>query len=306
MSRRERGEVLVRRCLGLLRAHPRLLAFPALAVASATVALGAAFVAFFGNTATIARLYVRLGGPVGAARTVLAYLAFLLFFAVGAVVVVWWNAALAYCTRQAVRGAPVSVRAGLRAALLATPVLLVHGVAVAAFGTLVAFAERNFDLAARLVAWLLGAAYATLSVFVVPVAVFEGESVRGAYSRSARLVARRFGDVTTVTFGVFRVVGFVFAIPFALSQVLLIAAMVTRNEALLGLVGLLLGEHILLVGGPIVYLLGVGVVVGSAFATVTKVALYVEIVDDEPVSLVSNVEFVDAGDDHGRASTADP
>lgn len=296
MVSRKRADGLVGRARVLFREHPRLFVFPFLATAAATVVLAAGFVVVFGydGGVVLVRLYLALGLPVEGIRSVLAYVLLFGFLGLGAVTVIWCNAALAHCTRQAVRGDTVSIRDGLRAALSATPVILVHGFAFALLGTLVAFTERHSDLAARLVAWLLGATYATLSMFVVPVAVFEDASVVETYSRSVHLVSERFDDAVTVTFGVFRSVMLLFLVPFIVSQVVVIVAQVTQFGPLLDLFDLVVYEHPLLVGGPIVYLVGMGVVFGSAYATVIKTALYLQITGAEPNPLVDNVEFTDA------------
>lgn len=131
------------------------------------------------------------GAPEG--RAVLASLAVLLPATfVGSFCGVAYLAAL----DRRLSGERAGVRDGLRVAWRRRRAILGWSLLAAGVGALIQAAQqlRGGWAAAPLVSWLAGAAWAVLTLFVLPVLALEDRDVRGSVRRSAGLVRRRWGE----------------------------------------------------------------------------------------------------------------
>lgn len=282
----ERGSAVSAVGFEVFRAHPTLLVFPVVSLAAS--ALGLLALLEYGTllvTVVLSVLLSRLGTEVGlGAFTVLAaYGSFGVLVALGTLTVGASNAALARATQRHIEGEPVRVRDALAGVWRAKWTLLALALLNGLVGVVLVVLERKFDSLGDLVASVLGLAYGAVTFFVLPAAVVDGAGPVAAFRRSATLLRRGFGDVAFVSLGVVRYVLLPFSVPFALSQVLVISDMALGTHFMD-----FLFEHTLLLGGPIVLLLGAGFVFGFNAAAVVKTAVYIDLETASTVSMVAS------------------
>ena len=278
-SRLLTGITLARDSVALLRDNPGLLWFPATAgvagVAFALLAFGGAVgvlpLAALANASAVALYGGLAAGYVGASFVVVSFTAGLMFAA-----------------REVMAGREPSVRGGLAAAWEHKSTLFAWAVVSTVVGLVVRAIQESDNLGAVLAGALLSASWAVVTYFVVPVAVFEDETIRGVFGRSVDIVRDTWGESIGAEFGL----GFVHAILFL--GVLAVAAVVflaTGSPLAAAVVGLPLAA--------------LAFVVASTLNGIAKVALYEYATTGEPPQYFENVEFDVGGGDAGRTTPLD-
>lgn len=268
--------------LGVVRDHPSLLAFPAVAVVSSTLAF---LPLLWGVTraveAVVGALQTSFGFHPVPVTLVLAYPAAAAFIAGLTVVVATCNVGIAAAMARLVRGESPSVPGGFAAGLRALPHVLVYAALVGVVGAVAAFNRYRSTRQGRRRRFtrLFGTSYTALTYLVGPAVVVDGASPRGMFRRSEAAMTAAFGEDPMVSMGILRGVATLFAVPFLLSQVALIGHMV------LGSLGPGTAELPGWTDEPVVLAaiagsLWVGIVLGSGLAAVAKTPLYVAIRED--------------------------
>lgn len=288
-----------RATLSVVRAHPRLLAFPAVALLA--TAAGFPFL-LVGTVRGIEVATAALGSLLG--WYALALVPVLLYVGVGVLVagltagVTFCNLGVVHATHRLIRGDPPSVLRGFAAAARATPHVLAYAALVGSVGALAALARRRSASTRRdrrrTFARVTGQPYSALTYLLGPAVVVDGASPAGMFRRSATVLTERFGEDPVVSMGVLQGVATVGAIPFVASQVALVGHALATGGAVPAWT-----ENLPVLGG-IVGTLWVGIVLGSALAAVAKTALYVAIeADRERAPLVDRrvADLVDVVDD---------
>ncbi|MFB6072945.1 MAG: DUF6159 family protein [Halobacterium sp.] len=274
LTRRLRtGLALARDSVTLLADHPNLLWFPLLA--------GAAGVAFF---------LLAFGSAVGLlpvaaladAGDAVVWAAVAVGYVGASFLAVLFTAGLMFATRDAMEGRDPSVRAGLRAAWRHKSTLFAWAVVSTAVGLVVRGLEESDNLGAVLAGALLSVSWAVVTYFVVPVAIFEDEDIRGVFGRSVDVVRETWGESLGAEFGL----GFVYFLSFlAVALVAGVVFLASGSVAAAAVVGL-----------PLAVL---AFVASATLNGVAKVALYEYATSGQPPHYFENVDF-DIGGDRDR------
>ncbi|MUV60960.1 DUF6159 family protein [Halobacterium sp. CBA1126] len=264
------GFTLARDSVTVLRDHPNLLWFPLLAGASGVAFFALAFGAGLGLLPLAALADApQLSGVVGLA---VGYLG-------AAFLTVLFTAGLMFATKDAVEGREPSVRAGLRAAWEHKRTLFAWAVVSTLVGLLVRALESSDNIAGVLAGLLLSTSWAVVTYFVVPVAVFEDEDIRGVFGRSVEVVRDTWGESLGAEFGL----GFVHAALFLAALLVAAVAFAVSGSVRAAAV----------VGVP---LFVVAFVVAATLNGVAKVALYEYATTGAPPNYFENVDFDVGGD----------
>jgi Family of unknown function (DUF6159) len=192
-GRGPRGWRIAKASATVLKRHPSLLLFPAIA--------GAALVAV---TASIGlSVHIGAGRGVGqhlsdGARAAAAIAIGFAWYYACIFTVVFCNAALISCAMQYMANEPTSVRAGLAAAGRRLPQILGWALIVTIVGTLLnvlnVFLKDKLGLIGTLIGGVADTAWAVLTYFVVPALVVEKVSPFKAVSRSSTILRQTWGE----------------------------------------------------------------------------------------------------------------
>ena len=270
-SRLWTGITLARDSVDLLRDHPGLLWFP--------VAAGVAGVAF---------VLLAFGGALGAlplaalanAPDAALYAGLAVGYLGASFVAVLFTAGLMFATREVMEGGEPSVRGGLAAAWEHKSTLFAWAVVSTVVGLVVRALQESDNIGAVLAGALLSVSWAVVTYFVVPVAIFEDEDIRGVFGRSVDIVRDTWGESLGAEFGL----GFVHALLF-LGVVAVAGAVFLATGSPLAAAA---------VGLPLVAL---AFVVAATLNGVAKVALYEYATTGEPPNYFENVDFDVGGGD---------
>lgn len=122
---------------------------------------------------------------------------------VATAIATFFNAALVSCTRDALAGTPVSVRAGLAAAWRVKHRILVYALATATIGVVIQLLDEKLHVGGRLAAWLFSMGWSVLTFFIVPVMVLDEEAGLGSMFRtSGDTFIDTWGESLTADFGI--------------------------------------------------------------------------------------------------------
>ncbi|MFB6178439.1 MAG: DUF6159 family protein [Halorientalis sp.] len=253
LKRTKIGFVLLASSIRVLWKHPKLVVLP---VISAICSIGY----FFALVVSVPPWLVD--------NTVMVYGLLILFYAGTTFIASFFNATLVYCTARAFNGQPPSIREGMAAAWQKKRLLAAWALIAAVVGLILRLIEESSDLLGKLVALVVGVAWAIMTFFVVPIIVFEDVSVRELFSRSSGLIKQTWGESFAAT-GALGVVLFVCIFSGSVLGALVgptLLVVLPRDLATFALIGSFL---------PI-FLLGIlGYFVGSTLSSITKAALYV-------------------------------
>lgn len=276
LTRRLRtGMTLARDSVALLRDNPRLLWFPAVAgvasVAFFVLAFGSAFgllpVLTLGENADLLLVAAVAVGYVGASF-----------------LTVLFTAGLMFATRDVIEERGLSVRAGLSAAWQHKSTLFAWALVSTLVGAVLRGLQESDSLGSVLVGGLLSVSWAVVTYFVVPVAVFEDEDIRGVFGRSIDVVRDTWGESLGAEFGL----GFVWGVLF-----LGMLAVAGATFVLTGSV-----DAAVAVGLPLAAL---AFVIASTLNGIAKVALYEYATTGEPPNYFENVDFDVGGEERKRS-----
>jgi hypothetical protein len=271
VARLKTGFGMARRSVRVLRAHPRLLAFPLLGGIS-----GVAFVATLFGGLFVTGSLLRDPGPALFGALFVAYL-------VETFVASFFSASLVAATREAFHGNDPRVRAALATAWNRKRTLLAWSLIAAVVGVLIKAIESQDNLVGQLVAGLFTVAWSVMTYFVVPVIVFREPSVRELFEESAGTFKDTWGesigamgtvDIATVLLAVLGA---------GLGAVMFVATA--------GLGDLQLAATALVGGTAVVFAL----VAGKAISGVAKTALYVYATEQTAPEHFDDMDFGDMG-----------
>lgn len=132
---------------------------------------------------------------------------FLLYF-----ITVFFNVALIGCARLSMTGQDTTVLDGLSIAGRHLPSILIWTLVSGSVGVLLSAIESEKRVG-RLIRSILGTAWSILTFFVVPVMIFEKCGVFGSIRRSAKIMARTWGENLVAQFSL-ELIFFVLSLPF--------------------------------------------------------------------------------------------
>jgi Family of unknown function (DUF6159) len=197
-QRFQRGWGIAKASWSVLKLHPKLLVLPALSLV--------AFLALFGAIA--ASVYA--GGldphnrylPTALERVNLndpsTYVVFFGFYFACALIGIFFNAALVFCTLEALAGRTPSLRAGLATAVGRLPQILAWALVASTVGLALNMLQSalrdRLGFLGSLLGGLLEVAWAVVTYFVVPVLVVDGVGPIEAISRSSAILKRTWGE----------------------------------------------------------------------------------------------------------------
>jgi hypothetical protein len=145
------------------------------------------------------------------------------FYFVSSFITIFFNAAVVGTAMRRLKGEPATIRDGLRLASSKLGKIAGWAALTATVGLLLRSLEERAGFLGRILIWIVGAAWAAITFFVVPVLLFEPLGVGESVKRSASIFKQRWGEQFTgnATIGLAVVL---VAIPVAILVVLLAAA----------------------------------------------------------------------------------
>ena len=230
-----------------------------------------------------------------------AYIAYVIVFFLSSLSLSFCNVALIKCTKSVIDNEEPSILDGLSASLNNLFPVIASAVLTSTVGFILLLAERKGFGVAKLTAYVLGASYAVVTFFALPVAVLESKGVLEMYPRSAFLVRERFGEVIKVGLGVYGV-GLLIAGAIMTALILPVLGITLFGFDTPGISFLL--EKILFfiletaeglaLTGLLMSLAISAIVVSISFAAIVKTVLYVDTVEGRrPRMLKRSVKYVD-------------
>lgn len=204
--------------------------------------------------------------------TVYAWL--FLWYCTNYFVIVFFNCALAACAQIRFGGGEPSLKDGLAQAGWKIPSILIWAVVASTVGILLQAIEERSSWLGKIVAALVGTAWAMATYLIVPVLIFEDDGVFGSIRRSSALLRETWGEQIVSGFG--------FGLPSLLLAV---------PGFLLGMVGFKLHPLGFLIAVPYFLLLSA---VMSAVRGIFTVALYRYATAGEAPAGFSSGNFKDA------------
>jgi len=271
------GFGMARRSGRVLRAHPNLLILPLLGGIA-----GIAFMATLFGGLFVGGFY-ESPGPV-------LYGALFVAYVIETFIASFFAAALVAATREAFHGETPTVGGAMRAAWDHKWPLLAWSVIAAIIGVIIQAIESQDNLLARILAGLFAVAWSVMTYFIVPVIVFEDESISGMFTESARTFKNTWGE-SIGAMGAINIVTF-----------------------LLVLVGVLLGAvTFLVVPGTAGILAAIaigftgiifGLLIGKSLTGIAKTALYVYATENTAPEFFEDMDFSAlGGEDSGSSSS---
>jgi len=260
------GLRLARGSLTVLRDHPHLLWFPAIGGVAGLVFVGTLLGSVFAT------------GLAGDGSPVL-YVTLFVVYVGSTFLAALTTAALMHETNRAFHGETPTVWGGLAAAWEHTWQLLAWAVIAAVVGVLIRAIEESSDLAGQILAVVFSLAWGVLTYFVVPVIVFEDQSVTGMFSRSGGIVREVWGESLGAETGIGIVT---FLLVLAGAGVAAVLFLVVPTGSTGGLLAVLV-----LGGGAIV----LAFLVGETLSGIAKTAVYVYATEDERPPQFAHVDF---------------
>lgn len=206
LDRLRTGIALTRDSLLLIRHHPSLALFPLVG--------GAAGLAFLGIFLGIS-FGVLLLTPDATILVVLFVLYLVLTF-----ISTFFTAGLVHQTRAALEGETPSLGAGLRGAWEVKGSLFIWALISAIIGVIINGIENSDSRLSQMFATIFGVAWTLLTFFVIPVIVFEQQSTKGMFKRSAGIFRETWGETPVSLIGV-QIVSVLVLLPFALPAIYL-------------------------------------------------------------------------------------
>lgn len=255
-----RSYELVRTSWNVLRQDKEIMVFPVL---SGLISLGVA------ATFVVPLIVFALNAPDGAKSLEekwepIYYVYMFAFYLVSYFVTVFFNVGVMKCAAIRMDGGDPTVADGFRGAFAHVGGIFAWSLVSATVGLLLRMLENKSQLLGKIVASLIGVAWALLTYFAVPVIIFENASVGDAIRRSGTLFKKTWGEAVVgeagmgLFFGLLALVG---AIPLG------IAIMLATQGSLAIPLAVMIGA------GVLIYWVALAVV-SAALQGVFHVALY--------------------------------
>lgn len=236
-----------------------LLLFPVVSGIACFLVLVTFIIPVFGVGGAGMRSLARgMGGAAGYALLFAYYLCnfFVVFF---------FNAALVDFVMTRMRGGEPTVGGSLRAATACLPQIAAWAVVASTVGIVLKALESRAGFLGRIVISLIGVAWTLVTYFVVPIIIIERKGAFEAIGGSKDLLAKTWGKQIVSGLG-YGIIGFLLTIP---AIIVFIVAMV----AVIGSHGQHIGSMATLAVAAVLYLIGLGIVLGTLRA-IFGVVLY--------------------------------
>ncbi len=156
---------------------------------------------------------------------VMGYIAAFALYFVLYFITVFFNVALIGCARLSMAGRDTTVSDGLAIAGRHLPAILAWALVSGSVGVLLGAIE-NEKRVGRFVRSILGTAWSILTFFVIPVMIFEKCGVLGSIRRSAKIMARTWGENLAAQFSL-GLIFFVLSLPLV---VLILFAVLSESD----------------------------------------------------------------------------
>lgn len=276
-GRLKTGWTLTKDSVGVIRNHPRLLVFPALAGISS---------AFF---------FLLFLGPLVIAEMLgetLTYVVLFGLYFVTTFLSTYFSAALVYGTNEAFHGREPAIGDSLRAVSDRLGPIAAWAVVAATVSVVLKSLEEADNPIASVLVSLFSIGWSVMTFFVVPVLVFEDVSVASMFKRSGETFKDTWGETLGAGFGITLIVGVI-----GLGLVALALAISVPVASAFAAPGIVL--TVLLVGGAIAFTS----VLGQTIWGVAKTALYVYAVEGTVPSEFDNFDFETLGGRTERSAT---
>ncbi|NOZ22447.1 MAG: hypothetical protein GXP25_15305 [Planctomycetes bacterium] len=196
------------------------------------------------------------------AQQVLFYATLFLFYFVNYFIIVFFNSAVISCAILRMQGGNPTVSDGLRMAAARLPFIAGWAFLSATVGLILRIIEDKSEWVGRIVAGLLGMAWAIVSFLVVPVLIVEKKGPFEALKESTAMLKKTWGEQLVSNFG-FGLIFLVLGIP-GIVLIVVGGIFTASASAVLGGVLIALG---------IIYFIALGLV-QSTLQTIFQAALY--------------------------------
>jgi hypothetical protein len=190
MDRIKRGWALTGQSWQVLKSDKSLVIFPILSTLFGILALAAIW------APTVIAWGVFEGRPVDRHDPVF-YIAGLATAYVSTFIAIFFNVALAACAARSMQGEDTKVGEGISAAMHRIGPILGWTFVAATVGLILRALKERLPALGKIVVWIVGAAWAIATFFVIPVLAFEGNGPLRSLKRSSAVVKARWGEGAT-------------------------------------------------------------------------------------------------------------
>jgi hypothetical protein len=220
-ERISRSFQLVKASWQILMQDKKLLVFPVL---SGIVTLLVFFSFVLPLIFTGQAMHMTTGSPV-------SLLLLFVFYVVSYFVVILFNTGLISCVYARLNGREMTVGEGLGNAAHHAGSIFVWAVIAATVGLILRMIEERAGILGQIAAGIAGGIWSLVTMFVVPVLVFEEKSVFGSLKESLVLFKKTWGESVVGTVSI----GLVFSVIGIAGVVLVIAALFSGNLAIISI-----------------------------------------------------------------------
>ena len=135
-----------------------------------------------------------------------------LFYVLSYTIAFFFQAALIAGALERMRGGDPTLGSALGAASKRFGAIFLWGIVAGTVGMILRAIQDKSELAGKIVAGLLGAAWTLATFFIVPILVMERQSIGGSFKESARLFKETWGETVSGNIG-FGLLGFLLSLP---------------------------------------------------------------------------------------------
>ena len=185
MSTIRRSYAIFRESLGVLRQDKEILIFPLL---SGIVTIFAFLTIVFAGHA--AGMFAHLGSR----NDPLPYIVMFTWYFVSWFIVLFFNVAVVHCASMRLKGGDPTIADGLRASMQHLGRIAVWALISATVGIILRTIAERSKLIGRIVAGIVGGAWAVATYFIVPVMIFENRTVLDSVKQSTNLIKKTWGE----------------------------------------------------------------------------------------------------------------
>ena len=199
---------LVKLCLHVLAVDKELVLFPLFS----SIGVVLVTLTFVGVGIGIGALDRLDAGTLGGGDLIIAFA----FYVVSSFVIIFFNSALVFAAHERLAGGDPNIRSGLSGASRSIATIFMWAMVAATVGLILnilsSLARQRGGipgLIAQIIVSLLGAAWALITFFIVPLIVIERRSLGDAFKSSLSMLRRTWGEQIVANFGL-GIAGFLF------------------------------------------------------------------------------------------------
>lgn len=231
---------LIKESFRVLREHGELIVFPVISGILSILMMAVIFVP----------AYFLVGSDLAQSENNwVLYVFVFVFYLISSFIVIFFNTGLISCAQTALQGGDPDFRDGLRVAAQNTGKIFFWALISATVGMLLRMIRERGGIIGSIIAGIIDVAWNLITFFVIPVMIFQGQSVIDSIKQSAGIFKRTWGENVAARFSmglIFFVLGLVGVIPLAL-------AFFSQSSVVIGIVGVIV----------FIYWLGLGVLSAS-------------------------------------------